>query len=148
MNEPMSIVLCLPPGTAPFDPSPEETRQRDVRLVSSWAEDTKGVVGWSTGGWEALRLAADHPDLPRLALLSLPFPEDDPPLIDLDAVEAKTLLLFGTADPQTGSRHGSRWQRRLANARLEMVPGGDHDLLVPMWPRVLSHLAPRRSASL
>ena len=146
MNEPMSIVLCLPGGMDLFDPGPDETTRKDVRIVSAWQDDTRGVVGWSTGGWDALRLAADHPDLPRLALVSLPYPEHDQPAVDLDAVAAKTLLLFGTADPETGSRHGTRWQKRLVNARLEMVPGGSHDLLEPMWPRVLSHLAPRRTA--
>lgn len=65
--------------------------------------------------------------------------------MDLDAATAKTLLLYGSADSQTDSAHGRRWQRRLPNARLEMVPGGGHELLVPMWARVLSHLAPRRT---
>jgi len=68
------------------------------------------------------------------------------PSLDLDAVVAKTLLLYGSADSQTGSSHGHRWQKRLPNARLEMVPGGDHELLVPKWARILSHLAPRRTS--
>ena len=76
-----------------------------------------------------------------------PFPEQEAQLVDLDAVKAKTLLLYGSADHQTGSSHGQRWQKRLPNARLEMVPGGGHELLVPMWPRVLSYLAPRRARS-
>ncbi len=63
MNEPMSIVVCLPDGMALRDLAPAETAKRDVRLVSSRARDTGGAVGWSTGGWEALRLAAAHPDL-------------------------------------------------------------------------------------
>jgi pimeloyl-ACP methyl ester carboxylesterase len=130
---------------APFDPGPPETEKRDVRLASEWQADTGGVVGWSGGGWGALALAATRPELPRLVIVSLPYPEDEIPAVDLDAVVAKTLLLYGSADPRTGSSHGTRWQKRLPNARLEMVPGGDHDLLVPMWARVLSHLAPRRT---
>lgn len=59
-----------------------------------------------------------------------------------EAVEAKTLLLYGSADPVAGSRHGSWWQRRLPNARLEVAPGAGHLLVIPMWQRVLSHLAP------
>lgn len=55
---------------------------------------------------------------------------------------AKTLLLFGAKDSLTGSRHGIWWQKRLPDARLEMSPQGGHELLVPMWKRILSHLAP------
>ncbi|MCP4303374.1 MAG: hypothetical protein GY926_02535 [bacterium] len=147
MNEPMSIVMCLPAGLEPSDPGPRETARRDIRLSSEWDADTRGVVGWSSGGWDALELAAAHQDLPRLVIVSLPFPDELPAELDLDAVEAKTLLSYGAADPQTGSSHGSRWQKRLRNARLEMVPNGSHDLLVPKWARVLSHLAPRRKAT-
>jgi pimeloyl-ACP methyl ester carboxylesterase len=129
-----------------FDPDPGETAKADVELVTEWNDHTAGVVGWSTGGWDVLRLAAAHPDLPRLVLVSLPFPDEEPDGVDLDTITTKTLLLFGTADPLTGSEHGSRWQKRLANARLEMVPDGDHELLAPMWRRVLSFLAPRRTA--
>jgi pimeloyl-ACP methyl ester carboxylesterase len=60
------------------------------------------------------------------------------------AVAAKTLLLYGSADPVAGSAHGRWWQRNLANARLEMVPDAGHLLIIPTWRRVLSHLAPRR----
>lgn len=140
----MSIVVCLPEGMDLFDPAPDETAGRDLRLSSEWATDTGGVVGWSTGGWDALALAAAHPDLPRLVIVSLPYPDESPPSVDLAGVRAKTLLLYGTADPQTGNRHGTRWQKSLPNARLEMVPNGTHDLLAPKWPRILSHLAPRR----
>lgn len=144
-NEPMSVVLCLPEDTTPFDPQPDETTKRDVRLVSQWESDTAAVVGWSSGGWDALELAAAHPDLPRLAIVSLPFPLEQPSSLNPDDVKAKTLLLYGSKDPQTGSSHGTKWQKRLPVARLEMVPGGEHDLLVQMWPRILSHLAPRRT---
>lgn len=143
MSDSKTIVVCLPQGTALFDPGPEVTHKRGVQLVDEWDADTVGVVGWSAGGWAALELAAQHPDLPRLVVLSTPFPEE-PVTIDLDAVVARTLLLFGSKDPETGSMHGTSWQKRLPNARLEMVPGAGHDILGQMWPRVLSHLAPRR----
>ena len=144
-NEPLSIVVCLPDGVGLYDPNPEETALKDVDLVEHWDGSTGGVIGWSSGAWRALELAVKHSDLPRLVIASLPFPDDEPS-IDLDAVQAKTLLLFGSADPETGSKHGTAWQKRLPNARLEMVPGAGHDLLEQMWRRVLSHLAPRRKA--
>jgi pimeloyl-ACP methyl ester carboxylesterase len=57
-------------------------------------------------------------------------------------VTAKTLLLYGSQDPIAASRHGRWWQARLPDARLEMVPQAGHLLVIPMWQRVLSHLAP------
>ena len=146
MNEPLSIVVCLPEGMDVFDPGPDETARRDVRLTSDWDADTGGVVSWSTGGWEALKIAAKHEDLPRLVLVSLPFSDEMPQDFNLDAVRAKTLLIYGSADPLTGNSHGTKWQKTLPNARLEMNPGGGHELLVPMWKRVVSYLAPRRKA--
>jgi pimeloyl-ACP methyl ester carboxylesterase len=59
-------------------------------------------------------------------------------------VAAKTLLVYGAADPIAGSRHGSWWQRQLPDARLEMTPGAGHLVVVPRWTRILSHLAPGR----
>ncbi len=146
MNDPMSIVLCLPSGTEFFDPQRVETEKRDVVLTPEWDSHTQGVVGWSSGGWDALMLAAAHSDLPRLVIVSLPFPDDEILTVELGAVKAKTLLLFSSADPLAGSSHGRRWQQALPNARLEMVPGGDHGLLIPKWSRILSHLAPRRTS--
>lgn len=85
MNEPLSIVVCLPEGMDVFDPGPDETAGRDVRLTSDWDADTGGVVGWSTGGWEALRIAAEHEVLPRLVLVSLPFSDEMPQDFNPDA---------------------------------------------------------------
>ena len=61
-----------------------------------------------------------------------------------EAVEAKTLLLYGSRDPLADPRHGRWWQSRLPDGQLEVVPGAGHLLVVPMWARVLSHLAPDR----
>ncbi len=144
MGDLQSIVLCLPKSRSFSDPDPEQTEKRGVRLVTEWEGDVLGVVGWSSAGWDALALAAANPDLSRLAVLSTPFEEDEDAAVDLDLVQAKTLLLFGSKDPQTGSKHGRSWQKRLSNARLEMVPGAEHDLLDQMWGRVLSYLAPTR----
>jgi pimeloyl-ACP methyl ester carboxylesterase len=61
-----------------------------------------------------------------------------------EEVEAKALLLYGSRDPLAGPRHGRWWQSRLPDARLEVVPGAGHLLVVPTWARVLSFLAPSR----
>jgi pimeloyl-ACP methyl ester carboxylesterase len=127
------------------DPDPELTWARGVTLAvgenPSDGPGPIGVVGSSTAGLDALAFAARHPgQVDRVVLVSTPIPDDDGALGE---VNAKTLLLYGAKDPLTGSRHGTWWQKRLPAARLEMNPDGGHDLLAPMWGRVLSHLAPR-----
>jgi pimeloyl-ACP methyl ester carboxylesterase len=59
---------------------------------------------------------------------------------DPEEVEAETLLLYGSRDPLADPRHGRWWQSRLPSARLEVVPGAGHLLVVPAWARVLSHV--------
>lgn len=61
-----------------------------------------------------------------------------------EEVHAKTLLLYGSHDPLAGPNHGRWWRSRLPDARLEVAPGAGHLLVVPMWARVLAHLAPNR----
>jgi pimeloyl-ACP methyl ester carboxylesterase len=61
-----------------------------------------------------------------------------------EAVQAKTLLLYGSRDALADPRHGRWWQSRLPDARLEIAPGAGHLLLVPTWARALSHLIPDR----
>lgn len=142
MNDPFDVVALGPDGPL-SDPAPDVTYSRDIDLVPSWTANSKGIVGFSSGGWAALELAITQPVVERLVLVSLPFPDDDMP-IDVSTLTTKTLVLIGAADPATGSSQGTRWQKALPNARLEMVPGGGHDILERMWPRVLSFLAPRR----
>lgn len=60
------------------------------------------------------------------------------------AVGAKTLLLYGSRDPYAANRHATWWQRRLPQARIEMVPGAGPLAIVRSWKRALSHLTPRR----
>ena len=136
------IVLCLPAKTRFFDPVPEETAKRDVELSASWDGTPAGVVGFGEGGWAALTLAAKHKQLvDRLVLVSTPAPGTEPTIIDLDSIQAKTLVLFGMRDEAVSNADRNWWRDRL-NARLELVPDGGHDILVRTWPRVLSHLAP------
>jgi pimeloyl-ACP methyl ester carboxylesterase len=137
------IVLCLPREIAFGDPAPAETAKRDVELVAAWDGTPAGVFGFREGGWGALALAAEHPELvDRLVLVSTRSPGDEPAGIDLDAIRAKTLLLYARDDSDAGYFHGKWWRDQLA-ARLEIAAGGGDDLLRRLWPRVLSHLAPR-----
>lgn len=57
-------------------------------------------------------------------------------------VQAKTLLLYGTADTQLKGAHARWWKSKLPNSRIEMMPCVGHQIVVPAWKRVLSHLAP------
>jgi pimeloyl-ACP methyl ester carboxylesterase len=59
-------------------------------------------------------------------------------------VQAETLLLYGARDPLAGPEHGSWWEERLPDARLELAPRCGHLLLLPEWSRALAHLAPER----
>jgi pimeloyl-ACP methyl ester carboxylesterase len=59
-----------------------------------------------------------------------------------EQVSAKTLLLYGAKDSIAGPRHGKWYQQRIPNSRYEQVPGAGHLLVVPVWRRVLFHLAP------
>jgi pimeloyl-ACP methyl ester carboxylesterase len=110
---------------------------------------TAGVAGWSTGGWIALALAARRPDLvDRLVLLGTPAPDDETPLgFEPADVHAKTLLLYGNADPLVRPAHAGWWKNRLTDSRIEMMPGAGPVFVVPGWTRVLSHLTPGRSAT-
>jgi len=59
-------------------------------------------------------------------------------------VNAKTLLLYGSRDPFAANRHATWWQRRLPNARMEMLPGAGPLAIVRSWKRALSHLTPKQ----
>lgn len=130
----MRRVLLLPC----MDPDPVHTARREVKLVCAWEPGTTAVAGWSDDAWQALHIAAQHPEVERLVLLAPPVRE----LAVVPAVEAKTLLLFGVDDERTGSTAARWWKKQIPHARVEMTPRLGHDLLAPRWPRVLSHLAP------
>jgi pimeloyl-ACP methyl ester carboxylesterase len=58
-------------------------------------------------------------------------------------VAADVLLGYGADDP-LGEPHGRWWQQALPKARLEVVPGVGHMVVVPFWGRALEHVTPGR----
>jgi pimeloyl-ACP methyl ester carboxylesterase len=61
-----------------------------------------------------------------------------------EAVEAETLLLYGSRDPIADPQHGRWWHSRLPSAQLEVVAGAGHLVVVQAWARVLAHVSPDR----
>jgi pimeloyl-ACP methyl ester carboxylesterase len=63
----------------------------------------------------------------------------------LAEVAAPTLLLWGDADPFSPIAVGKRLAERLPRARLQVIPGGDHDLGLhhagPLAPLIDAHLS-------
>ncbi|UAJ78858.1 alpha/beta fold hydrolase [Leifsonia sp. ZF2019] len=57
-------------------------------------------------------------------------------------VRAKTLIVGGQGDALAGNAHAAWYKRVVPDARMEMVPGAGHLVIVPAWGRVLSYLAP------
>jgi pimeloyl-ACP methyl ester carboxylesterase len=57
-------------------------------------------------------------------------------------VQAETLLLYGDQDPVAGAPHGVWYQQNLPRARMEVVPGAGHLLVIPAWRQALAHLVP------
>jgi pimeloyl-ACP methyl ester carboxylesterase len=60
-------------------------------------------------------------------------------------VQTRTLRLYGSHDPLAGPRHGQWWEERLPDARLEVVPGAGHLVVIPAWPRILRHVGSARA---
>jgi pimeloyl-ACP methyl ester carboxylesterase len=145
IEAPRRLLVCLPKDTPWIDPDPGVTAGRGIVVVHDVRDRPTAVLGWSDGGASAIALTARSGEaVDRLVLVSVPAPFDGQPPVDVGGVTAKTLLLFGSDDERTGSRHGRWWQTHLPDARLEMVPSGRHDLVGPMWGRITSFVAPGR----
>lgn len=61
-------------------------------------------------------------------------------------VQAETLIVGGQGDAIAGNAHAAWYQKAVPDARVEMVPGVGHLVIVPAWGRVLAHLAPSSRA--
>lgn len=126
-----------------------------AHLVTEEAHDRPvGLVGVGAASELALMVAArlGH-QVDRLALVSVPEPDTE---LDRDevgellsGVEAETLIVNATEDPDA-TAGAARWhQARLPSAHVEIVSGvSDADprvSLADQWDRVLSHVAPDAS---
>jgi pimeloyl-ACP methyl ester carboxylesterase len=127
-----------------FDPDAAETSRRDIKLSATPPAGPFAAVGWRFGGLTAAALAATLPSrVDRLVLCCVPAPIDAPPDFDPGNITAKTLLLFGQADPDAPAAHARWWKEHIRDARIEMVPRASSDIIDVLWKRVLSHAAPK-----
>ena len=127
------------------------------RLVSDRMDEPVDLVAQSMGGVIAARIALEHPELVRRLVLCVTsggvdmaglgasnwradyrrsFPKAASWITDgssatslpVEKIVASTLLIWGDRDPVSPVAVGRHLAERLPNARLEVVPGGDHDV--------------------
>jgi pimeloyl-ACP methyl ester carboxylesterase len=143
-------------GHQPHDPSIKGIDDL-VRLVAQRMDEPVDLVAQSMGGVIAARLALEQPHRVRRLVLTVTsggvdmaglgaanwradyrqsFPQAadwitdtraSPPL-PVERISAPTLLIWGDTDPISPVAVGKHLERRIPNARLHVVPGGDHDV--------------------
>lgn len=156
-------------GHQPHDPAIESLDDL-VQLVVREVEGPVALVAQSMGGVIAAHVALARPALVRRLVLcvtsggvdmaglgaadwradyraSFPkavdwitAPRASPPL-PVEKIAAPTLLIWGDADPISPEAVGRHLEARLPNARLEVVPGGNHDLATAHPDRVAALIA-------
>lgn len=142
-------------------------------VVAGLGDEPVDLLAQSMGGAVALRVALDHPQRVRRLVLAVTsggldvsalggadwrpgyrasFPhaatwitESRPDYAtELGQVRQPTLLLWGGADPISPVAVGEQLRRTLPNATLQVLAGGDHDIVAnragEVLPFVLEHL--------
>ncbi len=61
---------------------------------------------------------------------------------DPASIGAPTTCIYGAADRLVPPAHGEWWAARIPEARVEVVDGAGHLVVVPAWPRVLAAARP------
>ncbi|WP_425064759.1 alpha/beta fold hydrolase [Reyranella sp.] len=143
-------------GAQPHDPAIRGLDDLK-RLVTARMDEPVDLVAQSMGGVIAARIALEHPELVRRLVLCVTsggvdmaglgasewradyrrsFPKaaawitdgSPTPPLQIEKIAAPTLLIWGDADPISPVAVGRHLEERLPQARLEIVPGGDHDV--------------------
>lgn len=160
-------------GDQPHDPAVRGIDDL-VRMVAAKMDGPVDLVAQSMGGVIAARLAIEQPQKVRRLVLTVTsagidmaglgasdwresyrrsFPRamswiTEPraaSLLPVEQIAAPTLLLWGDSDPISPTAVGRHLQSRLANSRLHIVVGGDHDLActhaAEVAPLIERHLA-------
>lgn len=141
-----------------------------VKLVTAKMDEPVDLVAQSMGGVIAARIAIERPRLVRRLVLSVTsggvdmaglgaadwrpdyrrsFPQaagwitaaGSSPDLPVEEIAAPTLLIWGDADPISPVAVGRHLAARLPDARLEIVPGGDHDVAASHPDRVAALIA-------
>lgn len=137
--------------------TPEEATDRhkvfDIELLASrlrqaieWArrhpavgQSSLGLFGASTGAAAALCAAAAWPN--QVAAVVSRGGRPDLASADLQAVQAPTLLVVGSRDPQVLALNRSAMRQLQGEKRLEVVPGASHLFEEPGALDTVAHLA-------
>ncbi len=156
-------------GTQPHAPRVRGFDDLVALVVAELGDEPVDLLAQSMGGAVALRVALDHPARVRSLVLAVTsggldvaglggsdwranyrasFPRaaawitDARPdyTADLTRVRQPTLLLWGDADPISPVAVGKQLRGALPNATLQVLKGGDHDIVATRAQEVLPHV--------